>query len=82
MLRTSPIQVAENLPLSIDEGEDADGGSKTSSTTRSAKNSLLDIAENAEVGVNGDGSDDEIVKRSPPSKMSSGSIEASDLPTL
>ena len=49
--------------------EDAEVGSGTSFTTRSAENSLasMDIAEDAELGkVNGD--DDETVKRSPLSK--------------
>ena len=41
-------------------------------TTRSAKNLLSDIAEDAEVGGNGDSSDDETVKRSPLFKKPNG----------
>ena len=52
----------------MDGAEDAEVGSGTSSTTRSAENLLSDMAEDAEVGGNSDGDDDEIVKRSPPSK--------------
>ena len=45
--------------------EDAEVGSGTSSTTRSAENSSasVDMAENAEVGGNGDGGDDETVEK-------------------
>ena len=50
--------------------ENAEFESGTSSTTRSAKNSPLNMAENAEVGGNGDGGDDEMVERSPFSKSS------------
>ena len=71
MLRISPTQSAENLPLSMDGAEDAEVGSGTSSTTRSAENSSasVDMAEDAEVGE-GDGGDDETVERSPLSKKS------------
>ena len=48
--------------------EDVEVKSKTSSTARSAKNSLSDMAENAEVCGNGDGGDNEMVERSPLSK--------------
>ena len=48
--------------------EDAEVGSGTSSTTRSAKNLPSDMVDNAEVGSNGDGGDDETVKRSHLSK--------------
>ena len=49
--------------------EDADVGSGTNSTTRSAKNlsALVDMAEDAEVGES-DGGDDETVKQSPSNK--------------
>ena len=60
-----------NLPL--DMAEDAEVGSKTSPTTRLAKKSLLDIAEDVKVGGNGNSSDDETVKKSP-FKQLSGSI--------
>ena len=50
--------------------EDAEVGSKTSSTTRSAKNLPLDIAEDAELGGNGDSGDDKLVKRSTSRKLS------------
>ena len=45
--------------------ENAEVDSKTSSTTRSAKNlsASVDMTENAEVGGNGDGGDDETVKK-------------------
>ena len=45
--------------------EDAEVGSATSSTTRLAKNSSasVDIAEDAEVGGNGDSADDETVEK-------------------
>ena len=52
--------------------EDAEVRSGMSTTTKSAKNLPLDMAEDVEVGE-GDGSDDETVKRSP-SKKSSGSM--------
>ena len=48
--------------------EDAEIRSGTSSTTRSAENSPSDMAEDAEVGGNGDGGNDETVERSPLSK--------------
>ena len=48
--------------------KDAEFGSGTSSTTRSAENLPLDIAENAEVGGNGNSGDDETVKRLPSRK--------------
>ena len=54
--------------------EDTEFGSRTSSTTRSAKNSSLDMAENAEIVGNGNGGDDETVKRSP-FRESSGPTE-------
>ena len=45
--------------------EDAEVDSGTSSTTRSAENlsALVDMAEDAEIGGNGDGGDDETVKK-------------------
>ena len=54
----------------MDGAEDAEIGSGTSSTTRSAKNSSasVDMADDAEVGE-GDGGDDEMVKRSPSKKL-------------
>ena len=54
----------------MDGAEDAEVGSGTSSTTRSAENSSasVDIAEDAEVGDNDDGGDDKTVKRSPSKK--------------
>ena len=52
--------------------EDDEFGSGTSSTTRSDKNLPLDIAENAEVGGNGDGGDDKTVKKSPLFKKLNG----------
>ena len=57
----------------MDKAEDAEVGSGTSSTTRSAKNlsASVDMAEDAEVGK-GDGGDDETVKRSPLFKKSNG----------
>ena len=65
MLRTSPTWSAENLPSSIDGAEDAEVGSKTSSTTRSAKNlsASVDMAEDVEVGGNGDGGDNKMVEK-------------------
>ena len=47
----------------MDGAEDAEVGSGTSSTTRSAENSPSDMAEDAEVGGNGDGGDDETVEK-------------------
>ena len=44
--------------------EDAEVGRRTSSTIRSVENSPSDLAENAEVGDNGDGGDNTTVKRS------------------
>ena len=70
MLETSPIQLVKNLPLSMYRAEDVEVGSGTSFTTKSAKNSLLDMSENAKVGNNDDGGDDKIVKRSPLKKSS------------
>ena len=57
----------------MDRAEDAEVGSETSSTTRSAKNlsALMDMAKDVEVGE-GDGGDDKTVKRSPFFKKSSG----------
>ena len=75
MLRTSSTRSAQNSPLSINGAEDAEVGSETSSPTRSAENLPLDMAEDAEVGGNGDGSDDEIVKKSPLSKKQNGPTE-------
>ena len=51
--------------------EDAEVGNGTSSTTRSAENSLasMDMAEDAKVGK-GDGGNDETVKQSPSKKPS------------
>ena len=66
----------------MDRAEDAEFGSKTSSTTRSAENLPSNIAEDAKVGRNNDGGNDEMVKRSPLSKMSNGSTRASYLLTL
>ena len=59
----------------MDRAEDIEVGSKTSSTTRSAKNLLVsvDMAEGAEVGE-GDGGDGKTVKRLPFSKKLSGPI--------
>ena len=59
----------------MDGAEDAEVGSGTSSTTRSAENSSasVDMAEDAEVGE-GDGGDDETVERSP-SKKPNGPTE-------
>ena len=48
--------------------EDAEFGSGTSSITRSAESSPSDMAEDVEVGGNGDGGDDKTVERSPLSK--------------
>ena len=50
--------------------EDAEVGSETSSTTRSAKNLPSDMAKDAEVGGNGDGGDNETDKRLPSRKSS------------
>ena len=55
--------------------EDAEVESGTSSTTRSAENLPLNMAEDAEVGGNDDGGDDETVKRSPLSKKPNGHME-------
>ena len=56
--------------------EDAEIGSGTSSTTRSAKNLSVsvELAKNAEVGW-GDGGDDETVKKLPLSKKPNVPIE-------
>ena len=75
MLRTTPTKSAENSPLSIDGAEDAEVGSGTSSTTRSAENLPSDMAENTEVSGNGNGGDDETVKRSLLSKKPNGPTE-------
>ena len=75
MLRMSSIQSAKNSLLSMDGAEDAEVRSGMSSTTRSVKNSPSDMAEDAEVGGNGDGDDDETVERSLLSKKPNGPIE-------
>ena len=64
-LKTTPTQSAKNSPSSMDRAEDAEVGSGTSSTTRSAENlpASVDMAKDAEVGGNGDGGDDETVKK-------------------
>ena len=54
----------------MDRAEDAEVGSGTSSITRLAKNLSLYMAEDTEVGGNGDGDDDETVERSPSKKLS------------
>ena len=56
--------------------EDAEVGSGTSSTTKSAENlsASVDMAEDAEVGGNGDSGNDETVERSPLSKKSNVAI--------
>ena len=54
----------------MDGAEDAEVESETSSTTRSAKNLPLDMAEDAEIDGNGNGGDDETVKRLPFRKLS------------
>ena len=72
MLKISPTQSAENSLSSMDGAEDAEVGSRTSSTTRSAKNLPSDMAEDVEVGGNGDGGDDKTVERSPLSKKPNG----------
>ena len=56
----------------MDGAEDAEVRNETSSTSRSAENLPLDMAEDAKVGGNGDSGDDKTVKRSPFSKKSSG----------
>ena len=66
----------------MDGSENAEVRSKTSFMTRSAKNSPLDRAEDAEVGGNWDGSNNKMAKRSPFFKISSGSISVSYLLTL
>ena len=62
MLKMTPTLSAKNL-LS-DMAEDAEVGSGTSSTTRSAENlsASVDMAEDAEVGES-DGGDNEMVKK-------------------
>ena len=52
----------------MDGAENAEVRSETSFTTRSTEISLLDMAEDAEFGGNGDGGNDETVERSPLSK--------------
>ena len=52
--------------------EDAKVRSKTSSIIRLAENLPLNMAEDAEIVGNGDGGDNETVKRSPLSKKSNG----------
>ena len=49
----------------MDGAKDTKVRSEISSTIKLAKNSLLSIAEDAEVGGNGDSSDDKTVKKSP-----------------
>ena len=77
---SSTIRSAKNLPS--DMPENAEVGSGSSTTIRSAENLPLDMAKDAEVDDNGDGGDDKMVKRLPPSKMLSGSTGVSYLPTL
>ena len=48
----------------MDGTENFEVGSWTSSITRLAENPLLNMAKDAEVGGNGDGDNDETVKRS------------------
>ena len=50
--------------------EDAEVGSKMTSTTKSAKNLPLHIAEDAEISDNGNGGNNEMVERSPSRKPS------------
>ena len=74
MLKTILNQSAENFPSSTDGANNAEVGSGISSTTRSDENLPSNMAKDAEVGGNGDGSDDETVERSPLSKKLNGSI--------
>ena len=73
MLKTITNRSAKNLPLNM--VKDAEVGSKTSSTTRSAKNlsAVVDMAEDTKVGKD-DGGDNKMVERSPFSRKSSGLI--------
>ena len=75
MLRMTPTRSAENLPLSMNRAEDTEVGSRTSSTTRLAENSPLNMPEDIEVGGNGDGGDDETVEKSLLSTKSNKPIE-------
>ena len=63
MLKTTPTRSAKNSPS--DMAEDAEVGSGTSSTTRSAENlsASADMAEDAEVVGNGDGHNDKTVEK-------------------
>ena len=61
-------QISRELVSVRDMAEDAEVDSGTSSTTRSAENSLSDMAEDAEVDDNGDGGDNETVERLPSKK--------------
>ena len=70
----SPTQSAENSLLSMDGAEDAEVGSGTSSTIRSARNLPSDMAKDAKVGSNSNGGDDKTIERSPLSKKSSRPI--------
>ena len=58
-------------PVSIDVSSKA---MLRTTTTRSAKNFPSDMAEDAEIGANGDSGDDETVERSPLSKKLNGLI--------
>ena len=69
MFKTITIRSVENLQLNMDKNIKI--GSGISSTNRPAKNlsSLVDIAEDAEVGKT-EGSDNKTVKKSPSKKLS------------
>ena len=59
----------------MDGAEDAEIGSGTSSTIRSAKNSSSKMVEDAKVGGNSNGGDDKMVERSSLSKKLNGPME-------
>ena len=62
-------QISQELASVRNMAEDAEIGSRTSSTTRSVENWASDMAEDAEVGGNCDGGDDKTFEKSPSQKL-------------
>ena len=66
----------------MNRAQNAEIGRRTRSTTRLAKNLLLNMAEDAKVGGNGDGGDDETVKKITSFQEAKRTYKVSYLPTL
>ena len=61
--RNNHSQISQELVSIREMAEDAEVGNRTSYITRPAKDLPLDMAENVEVGGNGESGNDEMVKK-------------------